>query len=218
MPIAPSGAVLTVAGMTRSTTPNGTPATMTTTVQQLPACFVLIRAWLTPREADWLRDTLRVGVPWEQTSSTIYGRTHPTPRLTCWFGSSAYSYSGIRNVPRPWPPELVQLRHRLEAVSGARYNACLANLYRGGTDTVGFHQDNERGLDPHDTIASVSLGAARDFRIREISHEHSWTVSLGHGDLLLMHGPDSQTDYEHSVPRRTRVAAERLNLTFRRYR
>lgn len=191
---------------------------MTTTDPQLPDGFVLIRAWLEPGVADWLRDTLRAGVPWEQTSSTMYGRTYPTPRLTCWFGSGVYSYSGIRNVPRPWLPELVRLRKRLEAVSGARYNACLANLYRDSSDTVGFHRDNERGLDPNDTIASVSLGAARDFRIREIARERSWTVSLGHGDLLLMHGPDSQTDYEHSVPRRKRVAGERINLTFRHYR
>lgn len=191
--------------------------TTTTGDATLPACFVLLPGWIGQRGADRLLGSLTATVPWEQTSTTLYGRTYPTPRLTCWVGEGTYSYSGVQNEARDWLPDMDRLRDRLEATSSARYNSCLANLYRGGSDTVGWHQDNERGLDPRDPIASISLGAGRDFRIREISTKQTWTVPLRHGDLLLMLGPDSQTRYQHSVPRRARVLGVRINLTYRIY-
>ena len=50
---------------------------------------------------------------------------------------------------------------------------------------MGWHRDNEREIDPA-IIASVSLGAQRDFKIRHRTTRETWTVPLGHGDLLSM--------------------------------
>ncbi len=44
------------------------------------------------------------------------------------------------------------------------------------------------------------------------THTRGW---FGHGDLLLMQG-ESQSSYQHSVPKRARAEA-RINLTFRRF-
>jgi hypothetical protein len=71
---------------------------------------------------------------------------------------------------------------------------------------------------PGATIASLSLGVARDFQMRrgnEGPAEHTWALS--HGDLLLMEG-QIQLFYQHQVPVRRGIASPRVNLTFRRVR
>jgi len=179
----------------------------------LPPGFELRRSWLVPDEANALIAEIEPNTPWEQLEAVIYGRRCSIPRLTCWFGTGEYHYSGTVNTPHPWTPTLDDLRQRLEAATGARYNSCLANLYRSGNDAVGWHSDSEDGIGPTPTIASLSLGATRDFRIQRRADGETWTVPLHSGDLIVMSGP-SQGDYMHSVPRRAN-AGTRVNLTYR---
>ncbi len=95
--------------------------------------------------------------------------------------------------------------------------------YNDGHDHMGEHRDDERELDPACPIASVSLGAARDFIFR---HKDARTGSsklqikpvkleLAHGSLLLMNYP-TNTYWYHSLPVRKKVKMPRINLTFRR--
>jgi alkylated DNA repair dioxygenase AlkB len=179
---------------------------------QLPRCFRYAPAWVP--DAERLFAELVEAIDWEQKDITIAGRTVPTPRLTCWMGEAAYTYSGVRNEPKPLPPALQDLRHRLEAETGTELNSCLANLYRDGRDSMGYHSDDEPELGPRPTIASVSLGAARRFLIRRVATGERWTLDLGAGDLLIMAG-ESQADYRHAVPKTTRPVGPRMNLTFR---
>jgi hypothetical protein len=39
--------------------------------------------------------------------------------MTAWFGDGAYSYSGIRHPPAPFPAIIERLRERAEALSSA---------------------------------------------------------------------------------------------------
>ena len=94
------------------------------------------------------------------------------------------------------------------------FNSCLANLYRDGSDSMGFHSDDEPELGPEPTIASVSLGARRRFVLRHRVTRERWTWDLGEGDLLVMRD-ESQRDYAHAVPKTTRPVGPRMNLTFR---
>jgi alkylated DNA repair dioxygenase AlkB len=98
---------------------------------------------------------------------------------------------------------------------GVRFNSLLLNRYRNGADRMGWHADDEPELDDQAPIASLSLGVARDLRFR---HRHgvepSFAVRLEDGDLLLM-DPPTQRHWQHALPPRARVVAERLNLTFR---
>lgn len=167
-------------------------------------------------EADSLFDRLRQTVPWEQQEISLFGRRQPVPRLTCWFGSAAYEYSGITNVAHRWTPDLIDLRRAVEGAAGARFNSCLANYYRNGRDSVGWHSDDEAELGPRPIIASVSLGAVRRFRLR---HRRSGTVrdlDLLSGSLLVMWG-DCQAEWQHCVPKRLGLAEARINLTFRSF-
>ena len=47
-----------------------------------------------------------------------------------------------------------------------RFNSVLANLYRDGRDSMGWHSDDEPELGAEPVIASLSFGALRRFRFR----------------------------------------------------
>jgi len=160
---------------------------------------------------------LQVAIAWEQHEITLFGRTVPTPRLTAWMGDAAYRYSGIVNEPAPWPPLLVEIRDRLADELGVGFNSCLANLYRDGSDSMGWHSDDEPELGPRPTIASLSLGARRTFSLRHRGTRQRWSYPLGEGDLLVMRD-ESQVGYAHAVPKTGRPVGPRMNLTFRRFR
>jgi len=165
---------------------------------------------------DALLDQLRAEIAWEQHEITLFGRTVPTPRLTAWMGDAAYAYSGVVNQPKPWPAALTAVRERLRAEIGVDFNSCLANLYRDGSDSMGFHSDDEPELGPEPTIASVSLGDRRRFVLRHRGTRQRWTWDLGAGDLLVMRD-ESQRDYAPAVPKTTRRVGVRMNLTFRQF-
>lgn len=166
--------------------------------------------FLSREEADVCFAALRNGCVWEQKPG-LFGRMQP--RLIASYGEPGltYRYSGVTNVARPWLPEMVQLRDRLEAVDG-RYNFCLLNLYRDGSDSMGWHADNEPEMGP--TIASLTLGATRRFRIRHNESREIREFALGHGALLIMSGTMQQY-WQHEVPKTRLAVGERINLTFR---
>jgi alkylated DNA repair dioxygenase AlkB len=168
-------------------------------------------------EADALFAALRDEVPWVTHRLRLFGRDVDAPRLSCWIGDAdaTYVYSGARFVPVPWTPAVARLRDELAARFGLSFNSVLANLYRDGRDTVGWHSDDEAGLGPAPTIASASFGAPRTFVLRSrATRERALSLELGHGSLLVMAG-GTQHRYQHALPRRVRVEAQRINLTFR---
>lgn len=182
------------------------------TAAPAPACVTYRRGWVAEPEEAFGR--LSAEIAWEQKDITMFGRTVPTPRLTAWMGDVAYTYSGVLNEPNAWPPALSAMRDRLIEELGVGFNSCLANLYRDGADSMGYHSDDEPELGPRPVIASVSLGARRGFTLRHRGTRERWSWSLGEGDLLVMEG-ESQADYAHAVPKTARPIGPRMNLTFR---
>ncbi len=155
-------------------------------------------------------------VNWSQDEIVVYGKRHLTPRLSCWMGEPwmSYSYSQHTMQPEPWqscPREILQ---KLEASHGDTFNSVLINLYRDGKDSNGWHADDEPELGKRPVIASVSLGAARDFYMREkANHSNKVKLNLAHGSLLIMSG-DTQSLWQHHLPKRAN-SGPRINLTFR---
>ena len=173
--------------------------------------------WLPAERADELLATLRDAVPWETHRIRLFGRWVDSPRLSCWMGDAeaAYTYSGARFEPHPWPVALRELRRRLADELGCEFNSVLANRYRDGRDCMGWHSDNEASLGPEPVIASVSLGASRRFVLKHRQAAPKLELSLSHGSLLLM-GGETQANYRHALPRTAKPVGERINLTFRR--
>jgi alkylated DNA repair dioxygenase AlkB len=185
------------------------------TVTEPPNCVDHRPDWLS--DADNAFNALLEQIAWEQRDLTLFGRTVPTPRLTAWMGDAPYTYSGVTNFPLPWPPRLAAIRDVLTAELGVVFNSCLANLYRDGSDSMGWHSDDEPELGPRPTIASLSLGARRVFALRHRQTRERWTYPLGAGDLLIMRD-ESQAAYAHAVPKTAQAVGPRINLTFREFR
>jgi alkylated DNA repair dioxygenase AlkB len=174
--------------------------------------------WLARAEADALFDGLHDGIAWERHRITLFGCEVDSPRFSCWIGDNdaIYTYSRTRFEPRPWPDALRGLRGRLRSECGVDFNGVLANFYRDGKDSMGWHADDEPELGARPLIASLSLGATRRFMIRcRDDATRQCALELAHGSLLLM-GGDTQSHCRHALPKTARSVGQRINLTFRR--
>ncbi|WP_010450709.1 alpha-ketoglutarate-dependent dioxygenase AlkB family protein [Vibrio rotiferianus] len=170
--------------------------------------------FLSTREADLYFNTLRTTLPWQQQSIKLFGKSVLQPRLQSWHGDRPYTYSGLTMAPHPWTPELQKLRERTSSLCGSPFNSVLANLYRNGQDSMGWHQDNESELGPNPIIASVNLGESRRFLLKHIHDNSIIELELTHGSLLVMAG-EIQHYWKHSVPKTKLNKGERINLTYR---
>lgn len=168
-------------------------------------------------DADRLLTTLQAELPWESARITVYGKEHVIPRLQCWLGDPGlwYIYSGKRLDTLPWHPQLREMAIELQQWLGQPFNSVLCNRYRHGDDGMGWHADDEPELGQDPCIVSVSLGATRDFALRRRGETRQWgKLPLQHGSLVVMNS-GMQSRWQHAVPKRAGIAAERINLTFR---
>lgn len=104
-------------------------------------------------------------------------------------------------------------------------NAALVNCYKGGRECVGWHSDQLTYLGPMAVIASLSLGCAREFRVRRVCGSEGWeggekvggeggsgkkdgreevdegvySLYLPHNSLLIMHA-GMQESWKHRSP------------------
>ena len=151
-------------------------------------------------------------LPWRQNHIRLFGKTHLEPRLTAWFGP-AYSYSHI-HWPEQAPSQLMgEIAQPLRELTAFPFNAVLANYYRNGQDSMGWHSDDEPEMDT-DLIASVTFGGARAFKFRSKQSGQVISINLLDRSLLLMH--HMQKDWQHALPKTSRNNQPRINLTFRR--
>ncbi|MEZ5571827.1 MAG: alpha-ketoglutarate-dependent dioxygenase AlkB [Halioglobus sp.] len=175
-------------------------------------------ALFSENEALQLFARLRRDIAWQQDTITLYGRHHPVPRLTAWYGDpgKTYAYSGIAMRATPWTPALLAIKARIERMANYTFNSVLLNLYRNGADSVAWHADDEPELGRNPVIGSVSLGASRSFQLRHKTDKNSrHSIDLHSGSFLLMQG-STQHQWLHQIPKTARKVGERINLTYRR--
>ena len=176
-------------------------------------------------ESESFLGSLKEEVDWRSERIAMFGRSIVLPRLTAWFGDPGrcYTYSGISVQPAAWTPTLLRIKARIETVTASRFNSVLLNYYRDGSDSVSWHSDDEPELGGDPVIGSVSFGSERPFLLKHKAapagkrgHTRSHlTVRLPNGSYLEM-GPGMQRNWVHQLPKRPRLAGERINLTFRR--
>ncbi|WP_194850864.1 alpha-ketoglutarate-dependent dioxygenase AlkB family protein [Nonlabens antarcticus] len=169
-------------------------------------------------KAEQLFSTLQQEIPWRQNEITVFGKTYNEPRLTQLYGDDQmeYSYSGIAFKALEWSPAMKSIKEDVEKATGYRFNICLANFYRDGSDSNGWHADNEKELGRNPVIASISLGQERFFHLRHNKNkEWRYKFPLQNGSLLLMAG-ETQHTYKHQVAKTKHQIHPRINLTFRK--
>lgn len=167
-------------------------------------------------KANELFRLLEKDITWQQDTITVFGKTHPQPRLTALYGNNgkSYQYSNIVMHPKSFSPLLTHIKEEIEAVCNQNFTTVLLNLYRDGNDSNGWHSDNEKELGRDPIIASLSLGEERIFHIKHNTKEEKFKINLENGSLLLMkHG--SQIHYKHQLPKTKLSKNSRINLTFR---
>lgn len=163
-----------------------------------------------------LYDELAQQLDWSQDSIVLYGKPVLIPRLQAWYGDNGldYTYSQLTLTAKPWLPLLTELREMVQAKTGQHFNAVLANLYRDGNDTVGWHSDDEPELGENPVIASLSFGGERNFNLKHKISGEKLTIPLRSGSLLTMAG-ETQGYWQHCLPRTKKPKLPRINLTFR---
>ncbi|KAK5998505.1 DNA oxidative demethylase ALKBH2 [Cladobotryum mycophilum] len=132
-------------------------------------------------------------------------------------------YPGGRKLkhqsPKPWVP-----------------NAAFVNCYAGAQQSVGWHSDQLTYLGPRAVIGSISLGVAREFRVRKVlpkdadtrrpedsDEEGQVSIHLPHNSLLVMHA-EMQEEWKHSIAPALSIdphpiaGNKRINITYRDYR
>ena len=97
-----------------------------------------------------------------------------------------YRYSGAIHTGDGWPGWFKPLLHQVNEACETNFNGCLLNCYRHGDDRMGWHADDEPEIDQRAPIASLSLGATRDFQLRHRQTAHlKMSLPLADGDLLV---------------------------------
>lgn len=187
-------------------------------IQLLPfdGSAILYRDFITVDRANQIFSALYSETKWEEHDLVLFGKRIAEPRLSTWHSEAdiTYRYSGSLRTPQPWTDLLKSLRDECAVKTGAQFNAVFANLYRDGSDGVGWHADNEACNGPEPTIASLSFGASRRFDLRHRESKQTVSTQLDNGSLLVMSGL-SQHLWVHQVPRTKRIDQPRINLTFR---
>ena len=168
-------------------------------------------------QADKIYTELLQEIAWQQDNITVFGKTHPQPRLTALYGNEGkpYSYSNITMQPNPWNTLLQKIKYLIESRTECQFTTVLLNQYRDGKDSNGWHADNEKELGTNPIIASLSFGAERVFQLKHNTiADAKKSIVLEHGSLLLMKG-STQHFWKHQIPKTAKPIGNRINLTFR---
>jgi alkylated DNA repair dioxygenase AlkB len=168
------------------------------------------------------KETTRISVdlldtiPWKQDEVVMFGKKIITKRKVAWFADAgiSYTYAGVKKSGLEWTEPLLEIKQKVEALTGAKYNACLLNLYHEGEEGMGWHRDNEKEIVTESSIASLSFGAVRKFAFKHVTTNERLDIELANGSLLDMKGAIQQHWY-HALPKTNRVKQMRINLTFR---
>lgn len=181
------------------------------------ADVTLYQNFFNPSFSDYYLKLLLKTIEWQQDTITVFGKTHLQPRLTALYANNTnpYSYSNITMHPKPFTQDLLDIKKHIENELSISFTSCLANLYRHGLDSNGWHADDEKELGKEPIIASVTFGAERVFHFK---HKDDKTLKkkivLEHGSLLVMKG-DTQKNWLHQLPKTKKTIGARINLTFR---
>lgn len=155
---------------------------------------------------------------WRNDFITMYGKTHPLPRMTAWYGDKGlvYSYSGIKMEAVEWTPVFLKLKLQLEKDLNTKFNSVLVNYYRDGNDHMSYHSDDEKELGPNPVIASLSFGETRSFQLKHKFdlNKKTFTLPITDGSLVVMKG-ELQHFWVHKIAKTAKKIGPRVNLTFR---
>lgn len=109
-----------------------------------------------------------------------------------------------------------------------RGDLAVSNRFNSKSNNLDWHSDRMTYIGPHCVIASFTIGATRDFRVRKQYNDPNsnfntmYAIPLPHNTLFIMHA-GFQEEYKHCIPATTEFTPHeisgtiRMNLTYRHY-
>lgn len=149
----------------------------------------------------------------------VYGKICHQQRDIGFFSNESigYEYSNQIMESQPLTKSLKKLLKDINKIYNSEFNGILINKYNNGSEYIGPHSDDEKGLDDNVGIIALSYGEERIFRIRnknnkKIVHEELTT----HGSIIQM-GGNFQKLYTHEIPIQKKINGIRYSFTFRKH-
>ena len=127
-------------------------------------------------------------------------------RSLCYYGSSSYSYNGVKHQPQPTPPDSYLnsiLNHLKTILPDFQYNSVLLTKYKNGSEYIGFHADNEPEITENSDIVTISLGQSRIIQFKCPLAANAYPnheLMVNHGDVLII-ARNLKTFFSFSSPR-----------------
>lgn len=184
-----------------------------------------IRNFIDPEDASVQFDRLWNDLNWE--------RRPDAPRREYWANTFDRDYTygsgaGVRTYKaQDWHPMMRDIGGLLAEHMGVWLEGCFLNGYEGSRDWLGWHADDDPGIDHSRAIAIVTLYSdptkkPRSIQFRELAGTYEgkqvYNVvqdhPLEHGSLYLM-PPGFQFTHQHRIPKAGFDCADRISLTFR---
>lgn len=162
----------------------------------------LARGWVTGHEG--LFDAVLTAADWAVWTRPMFDQVVAQPRLSVSWGTDRLP-EGLEAI--------ADMSRALSGRYGVRLDRVSANLYRDGADSVAWHGDTHLRDLATATVAVVSLGFPRTFRLRPRGGGDSLSWKVGHGDLMVMGGTCQRT-WQHAVPK-VASAGPRICVMFR---
>lgn len=147
----------------------------------------------------------------------MFGKYVNVPRKQGLFSDKdiSYKFSGctVNSFKIPDLQILSECQEKIKHID--TYDAMFFNWYKNGNDYICAHRDDEKGIQPGSSIASISFGATRTFRVREYKTKKIiLDIPLTHGSIFVM-GGTFQNEFTHEVPKSKKNNDRRINITFR---
>ncbi|KAI1419404.1 hypothetical protein F5Y12DRAFT_720758 [Xylaria sp. FL1777] len=223
----------------------------------------IIHNFLPQEEAnDLLREMLEESKSFKRATFKLFDNIVQSPHTSSFYVATEaelntqkheyFYYGGRLEDVRRITPQLLRVRPKVqEAVNKGiqtrkklKYqcpdewtpNAAFVNCYDGPHESVGYHSDHLTYLGPRAVIGSLSLGVAREFRVRRIvpkdadnnltedgDAQGQISIHLPHNSLLIMHA-EMQEEWKHSIAPAQAIdphpiaGNRRINITYRDYK
>ena len=159
--------------------------------------------------------SLRNDLNWERRPSA--------PRSEYWTNTfdRPYTYGsgvGIRTYNSQPSHELIDFyRNKLSEQFEGNFEGCFLNLYEDKRDWLGWHSDDDPGIDHSCPIAVITLGHQRMINWKPKGGKGIECISqkmLEHGSLFIMPAGMQET-HLHRIPKADHDTGARISMTYR---
>jgi len=165
---------------------------------------------------------------WVKRLSTVVKEIDPTLNKNMVYGKEAnqnksvgfysdklnmYKSNGRVSKSKSLTPSLKELLEYINKKFNVNYNGVLIRKYESGGEIENY-ENEEKQLDKEAGVISISVGAIRQFVVRDLSDTIVLNIPTDPKKIIQMTG-EFQSEFKHEIPEEKEVAGTRYSFTFR---